>query len=92
MTSSSLRLSRPNHDNPVIANEHSPASFYECLQRGKEWTLNRAILMLTQGPLLAQSDRLAKAPYSGHPDAGRIYHATVRLSLETDLPFRYFQS
>jgi hypothetical protein len=55
MTSSSLRLSRPNHDNPAIANEHSPASFYECLLRGKEWTLNRAILMLTQGPLLARS-------------------------------------
>jgi hypothetical protein len=76
MTSSSLRLSRPNHDNPAIANEHSPASFYECLQRGKEWTLNRAILMLTQGPLLAQSDRLANAPQSGHPDAGGIYHIT----------------
>ena len=86
MTSSSLRLSRPNHDNPVIANEHSPASFYECLQRGKEWTLNRAIMMLSQGPLLALSDLLAKAPH-GHPDVGGIYHVIVCLSLEPDRHF-----
>jgi hypothetical protein len=27
-------------------------------------------------PLVAQSDRLANAPQSGHPDAGGIYHIT----------------
>jgi hypothetical protein len=32
-------------------------------------------------PSASQSDRLAKALHSGHPDAGGIYHATVRLSL-----------
>jgi hypothetical protein len=36
---------------------------------------------------LAQCDRLANAPQSGQPDAGGIYHATVRLSLEPDRHF-----
>jgi hypothetical protein len=36
---------------------------------------------------LAQSDLQAKALQSGHPDAGGMYHATVRLSLEPDLPY-----
>jgi hypothetical protein len=36
---------------------------------------------------MAQSDRIAKAPRSGHPDVGGIYHATARLSLEPDRPF-----
>ena len=34
--------------------------------------------------LWAQSDLQAKALQSGHPDAGGMYHATVRLSLEPD--------
>jgi hypothetical protein len=38
-------------------------------------------------PLLAQSDLQAKALQSGHPDAGGMYHATVRLSLEPDRHF-----
>jgi hypothetical protein len=33
---------------------------------------------------MAQSDRLANAPQSGHPGAGGIYHVIVRLSLEPD--------
>jgi hypothetical protein len=37
--------------------------------------------------VLAQSDRLANAPQSGHPDAGRIYHVIVRFSLEPDRHF-----
>jgi hypothetical protein len=37
--------------------------------------------------LLAQSDRIAKAPRSGHPDVGGIYHVIVRLSLEPDRHF-----
>jgi hypothetical protein len=44
------------------------------------------------GQLLAQSNRIANAPQNGHPDVGGIYKATVRISLEPDLPFRYFQS
>lgn len=36
---------------------------------------------------MAQSDRLANAPQSGHSDAGGIYHAIVRLSLEPDRHF-----
>jgi hypothetical protein len=38
-------------------------------------------------PLVAQSDLQAKALQSGHPDAGGMYHATVRLSLEPDRHF-----
>jgi hypothetical protein len=37
--------------------------------------------------VLAQSDLQAKALQSGHPDAGGMYHATVRLSLEPDHHF-----
>jgi hypothetical protein len=37
--------------------------------------------------LLAQSDLQAKALQSGHPDAGGMYHATVRFSLEPDCHF-----
>ena len=37
--------------------------------------------------LWAQSDLQAKALQSGHPDAGGMYHATVRLSLEPDRHF-----
>jgi hypothetical protein len=37
--------------------------------------------------VLAQSDLQAKALQSGHPDAGGMYHATVRLSLEPDRHF-----
>ena len=38
---------------------------------------------------MAQSDRLANAPQSGHLDVGRIYHVIVRLSLEPDRHFRH---
>ena len=37
--------------------------------------------------LWAQSDLQAKALQSSHPDAGGMYHATVRLSLEPDRHF-----
>jgi hypothetical protein len=37
--------------------------------------------------VLAQSDLQAKTLQSGHPDAGGMYHATVRLSLEPDRPY-----
>ena len=36
---------------------------------------------------MAQSDLQAKALQCGHPDAGGMYHATVRLSLEPDRHF-----
>jgi hypothetical protein len=42
---------------------------------------------LGEGQLSTQSDLLAKMPQSGHPDAGGMYHATVRLSLEPDRHF-----
>jgi hypothetical protein len=34
---------------------------------------------ILEGLLLAQSDRLAKPPDSGHPDAGGIYYITTAL-------------
>jgi hypothetical protein len=44
------------------------------------------IALILERLLMAQSDLQAKALQSGHPDAGGMYHATVRLSLEPDCP------